>query len=468
MNGLKKVAALTSKSAKDLLRFQESNGYLNDIRLESFGFFLDEYVIQGANLTFDAFNVHKVLLDEAIVSFDDQLWRVFVQEFLVTRFNTTYYVGFVTEKGYVFGETEPSKNYMRLWSIDVNANGGISALIDFRGKLNRLKFKAKYDGVYLNTDEVERAINDAVTAATNANQAAQDVQGAIDNANQAAGNANSAAQAANQAVNSIGQAVTDAEQAVVNANTAVQNANQALNNANTATDAANQAIINVTAATTAATTAANTANQATSDANSAATNANTAATDAATAANAANQAMTDAQGATTAANSAANRADTAATIANNATQDAQQATSIAENAAIRANDAAEAIDGWGQAVPYQIGVYNRNNVVTYNGSTYQSLVDGNMSLPTDSTKWIILARKGVDGTGAVSSVNGFYPDSEGNVTVPTNNTIITDVNIPIASRKKDTFYWIITDSAPSAPNEDIKVSPMMGIKIVEE
>ena len=34
-----KVAAVTSKSAQRLLEFQQNNGYLNDVRLESFGFF---------------------------------------------------------------------------------------------------------------------------------------------------------------------------------------------------------------------------------------------------------------------------------------------------------------------------------------------------------------------------------------------------------------------------------------------
>lgn len=394
MNELKKVAALTSKSAKDLLRFQESNGYLNDIRLESFGFFLDEYVIQGANLTFDAFNVHKVLLDEAIISFEDQLWRVFVQEFFITRFNTTYYVGFVTEKGYVFGETEPSENYMRLWSIDVNASGGISALIDFRGVLNRVKFKAKYDGIYLNTDEVERAINDAIAAANNANQAAQDVQGAIDNANTAAANANTAAQSANDAVGSIGQAVTDAEQAVANANIAVQNANEAISNANTATNAANQAVSNATAATDAATNSANAANQATLDATSAATNANAAAADATTAAsaatnaaNAANQATTDAQDATTAANSAANRADTAASL----------------------------IEGWTGAVTWTAGFYNKNNVVVHEGNTYQARRNGVASIPpipaVTNVDWIVLALKGTKGdTGTGLNIKGAVND----------------------------------------------------------
>uniref|UniRef100_UPI00129004FB hypothetical protein n=1 Tax=Metasolibacillus meyeri TaxID=1071052 RepID=UPI00129004FB len=124
------------------------------------------------------------------------------------------------------------------------------------------------------------------------------------------------------------------------------------------------------------------------------------------------QSITDASQATTG-------AINATTNANQAAQDAQQATTNADNAANRANDAAYAIEGWGQVVPYQNGTtYNRNNPVTYQGSTYQSLVDDNDSLPTDTTKWIVIARKGLDGQGAVQTVEGELPDENGDVKLP--------------------------------------------------
>ncbi|MEK4701997.1 hypothetical protein MKX47_21090 [Solibacillus sp. FSL R7-0668] len=123
------------------------------------------------------------------------------------------------------------------------------------------------------------------------------------------------------------------------------------------------------------------------------------------------------------ANQATTNANTATDNANQATQATQQATTGANNAASRANTAADAIEGWGQATPYQSGSYSRNNVVTYKGSTYQSLVDDNTSLPTDNTKWIVLARKGLDGQGAVQTVNSRLPDGDGDVKVG-----IADIN----------------------------------------
>lgn len=418
-----KVATITSESAKQLLRFQENNGYLNDVRLESFGFFLDEYVIQGANLTFDSLNPRKLLLDEAIISLEDQLWRVFIQEYVMKRFNTTYYVGFVSEKGYVFGETEPSEKYMRLWSIDINANGDVTSVIDYRGVLNRVKFKARYDGVYLNTAEVEKAISDAISAAQAANDAAADVQDAVDAALQAANDANNAVQAVNNAVIRVGQALEDAEQAVDAAEIAVNNANTAVSNANAAIASANQATTDAQSATTEATTAAQAANNAAQSANQSATDATNAASNANTATVAANQAASAATTARDEAEQATMDAQSATSSAQSATNLANAATVNAVNAAQRAESAANEIEGWGQAVPYQNAtIYNRNNVVTHSGNTYQAKQDGVTSIPptnpiVDNSDWIVIALKGIDGTGAVDTVNG----QTGNVVVDYDN-----------------------------------------------
>lgn len=48
--------------------------------------------------------------------------------------------------------------------------------------------------------------------------------------------------------------------------------------------------------------------------------------------------------------------------------------------------------------------------------------------------------------------------------------IITEENIPPENRKKGSFYFIMTDSAPvsPSPSQNIKVSPSMGIKIMED
>lgn len=240
-----KVAAVTSKSAKQLLRFQQNNGYLNDVRLESFGFFLDDYVIYGGDLNFDTVDTYKLLLTESIISLNDELWRAFIKEFRITKYNTTYYVGFVSEQGYVFGETEPFENYLRLWTIPVDANGHIGVPIDHRNLYGYIKFKAKYDGVYLNTDEVQQAIVNANNAANNANQAASDVQLAVDDAKKAVGIANEAIVKTEAAIVKVNASIEQVGQAVTNANTATGNANQATQDAKDATQDARNTIINM-------------------------------------------------------------------------------------------------------------------------------------------------------------------------------------------------------------------------------
>lgn len=42
--------------------------------------------------------------------------------------------------------------------------------------------------------------------------------------------------------------------------------------------------------------------------------------------------------------------------------------------------------------------------------------------------------------------------------------IVSKKDIPLAERKKGSFYFIVTDTAPS--NGNIKVSPNMGIKLI--
>lgn len=66
--------------------------------------------------------------------------------------------------------------------------------------------------------------------------------------------------------------------------------------------------------------------------------------------------------------------------------------------------------------------YFKNNIVEYNGSSFQALQDSlgqtPPTLPTKSNEhWQLLAQRGVDGTGSVVSVNGISPDINGNVSI---------------------------------------------------
>lgn len=102
----------------------------------------------------------------------------------------------------------------------------------------------------------------------------------------------------------------------------------------------------------------------------------------------------------------------------NKINEAEVAITDTKNATEKANQAAESIKGWGQATVWNsTTTYSKNNVVTYNGSTWQSKGDNNLnSIPSETnTNWILLALRGVDGTGAVSTVNGKSPDGAGNV-----------------------------------------------------
>ncbi|AVK83527.1 hypothetical protein C3943_08095 [Lysinibacillus sp. B2A1] len=102
----------------------------------------------------------------------------------------------------------------------------------------------------------------------------------------------------------------------------------------------------------------------------------------------------------------------------NKINEAEVAITDTKNATDEANKAADSIKGWGQATVWNsTTTYSKNNVVTYNGSTWQSKGDNNHnSIPSETnTNWILLALRGVDGTGAVSTVNGKSPDGAGNV-----------------------------------------------------
>lgn len=70
--------------------------------------------------------------------------------------------------------------------------------------------------------------------------------------------------------------------------------------------------------------------------------------------------------------------------------------------------------------------YYKNNTVGLNGSSYIALQDtlGNNPTEADSVYWALQAQRGVDGTGSVASVNGTFPDPDGNVvlSVPEGHT----------------------------------------------
>lgn len=116
------------------------------------------------------------------------------------------------------------------------------------------------------------------------------------------------------------------------------------------------------------------------------------------------------------ADASANEADTATYNAENATQEAQDATN-AINAVLPNVEGLENRGEYNSATTYV-----KNNLVERNGSSWQALQDtlGNPppTLPTKSNAyWTLISQRGIDGMGAVSTVNGEGPDVNGNVSI---------------------------------------------------
>ncbi len=114
---------------------------------------------------------------------------------------------------------------------------------------------------------------------------------------------------------------------------------------------------------------------------------------------------------------AAINANDAAQVATDLANVIEEAITEAIDATRRANKAAQVIEGWSTATVWNATTeYVKNNVTTYNGSTWQSLTTNRNSVPLETNPdWILLAQRGVDGTGSVSKVAGKSPDVDGNV-----------------------------------------------------
>ena len=117
---------------------------------------------------------------------------------------------------------------------------------------------------------------------------------------------------------------------------------------------------------------------------------------------------------------ALDQGDIAATESDNLSvlkTDVQVATSNAETATQSAQDVADNttyIEEWSSITPY-----SKNNIVRFNGSSFMSLQSVNLNNApapiVDTLYWALMARRGADGTGAVSTINSVLPDVDGDV-----------------------------------------------------
>lgn len=98
-----------------------------------------------------------------------------------------------------------------------------------------------------------------------------------------------------------------------------------------------------------------------------------------------------------------------------AQRQADTATAIA-NTVAATNNAQNLVD-----TSVHLGEYNsstqyvKNNHVRYNGSTWRCLQDCQGVTPVEGQFWTLVALRGQDGAGSVSSVNNKSPDAQGNV-----------------------------------------------------
>lgn len=115
---------------------------------------------------------------------------------------------------------------------------------------------------------------------------------------------------------------------------------------------------------------------------------------------------------------ALNDLQTALQNSENATNDAIQATSQVQQEVTSLQNMIEQL---GNAESYDNDkTYSKNNVVEYNGSSFMAIQETTGNLPPTlpskrNDYWQLLAQRGIDGNGSVSSVNAKSPDVNGNV-----------------------------------------------------
>lgn len=242
-------------------------------------------------------------------------------------------------------------------------------------------------------------------------------------------------EATNGALIAAEQAVTATDKAIVatsDANGATSKASAAANKADAATESANNKIMEVNQVLADADIKIKAAIKATDGAIIAKQNADVATSKANVSADKADEATSKAITATA-------QADEATAKAIDATQKAIEAT---DNATKAFNDIMLVINNFKATGDYSATKqYDKYNVVLFNGSSFIALQDtiGNEP-PTGTTTanahWQMLARRGVDGKGAVASVDGTLPDGDGNVRL--NHANKTDVATALNSAKSYT------------------------------
>lgn len=139
-----------------------------------------------------------------------------------------------------------------------------------------------------------------------------------------------------------------------------------------------------------------------------------------TAINNANNATSSTQEALNNITNALNELQTALDNSNAATQGANTATTEVRQEVVNLQNL---INNLGNAETYlPTKTYEKNNVIEYNGNSYMAIQQTTGNLPPvlpekRNDYWQLIAQRGIDGSGAVSTVNGLGPNVNGNVTL---------------------------------------------------
>ena len=142
------VSSITAEVLASLLNSSSNK----EMKLESFGYFLEDYVISGADVQLEPTNNKKFYVGEGVISFEDGLWNVNSDTFHVNTRNVKYFIDFTLKAGYIMNTVHPTDAYLPLWEVMADGSGNISSTVDKRGEMGFLRFRSEIQGII--TDDV--------------------------------------------------------------------------------------------------------------------------------------------------------------------------------------------------------------------------------------------------------------------------------------------------------------------------
>lgn len=133
--------------------------------VESFGYFLEDYIVQGAELVVDTMDGSRFTVNGFICSFNDVLYNVEGLTLTTNSRSSVFYLYFADKKGVVLSASLPAADYLPLWKITTGPDGDIAETEDIRGVMGGIRFKEEFEGILTEQFVVDedRIINDSVS-----------------------------------------------------------------------------------------------------------------------------------------------------------------------------------------------------------------------------------------------------------------------------------------------------------------